>query len=69
MGHKGVSKRKPKQAHENSTPEAGTNSGRGASKDAVQAEAQPPQATGKSKTSPGSGSKPSAANDKNGKKR
>ncbi|OGO36928.1 MAG: hypothetical protein A2W35_10015 [Chloroflexi bacterium RBG_16_57_11] len=71
MGRKGVSKRKPKQTKQSSTPVSGTNSGRSSGKNGRQVEGQPLQVTEKSKASPilGNEIKPSTGSDKERKKR
>ena len=71
MGRKGVSKRKPKQTKQSSTPVSGNNSGHSSGKNGRQAESQPLQVTEKSKVSPilGNEIKPSAGSDKQRKKR
>jgi hypothetical protein len=71
MGRKGVSKRKPKQTKQTSTPVSKSDSGRSFGKNGRQAESQPLQVTEKSKASPilGNEIKPSAGSDKQRKKR
>ena len=70
MGRKGVSKRKPKQTKQSTTPVFGTNSGRSSGKNGRQVEGQPLQVTEKSKASPilGNEIKPSAGSNKEHKK-
>jgi hypothetical protein len=71
MGRKGVSKRKPKQNKQSSTPVSRTNSGRSSGKNGHQAEDQTLQVTEKSKASPilGNEIKPSAGSGIERKKR
>jgi len=71
VGRKGVSKRKPKQTKQSSTPVSGNNSGGGFAKNGRQAERQPLQVAEKSKASaiPGNEIKPSAGSNKEHKKR
>lgn len=71
MGRKGVSKRKPKQTKQSSTPVSGENSGRSSAQDARRAESQPLLVTDKSRASstPGGETKPSASANKKNKKR
>ena len=71
MGRKGVSKRKPKQTKQSSTPVSGNNSGGSSAKNVRQTESQPLQVTEKSKASPNLGNeiKPSAGSNKAPKKR
>jgi len=71
MGHKGVSKRKPKQDKANQASTTAISSGYGASKDAVKAAAPPAQAVEKNKAAPGPavGNKPPTDGGKKPKKR
>jgi hypothetical protein len=58
MGRKGVSKRKPKQTKQSSTPASGNNSGRSTTQDLRQAESQAsPVLGGEIKPSTGSNKK------------
>jgi hypothetical protein len=71
MGRKGVSKRKPKQTKQSSTPVSGNNSGGGSAKNVRQAGSQPLQVNEKSKASPilGNEIKSLAGSNKGNKKR
>jgi len=71
MGRKGVSKRKPKQTKQNTTPVSVNNPGGSSGKNGRQAESQPLQVTEKSKASPNlmNEIKPSVGSNKAPKKR